>query len=513
MAMIHAENADCIAWLTEQLLAAGHTAPQFHASSRPMLVEREATHRAIALVGAGRRADPDRARFRARGGRADPLGAGRGPAHLRRDLPAVPVPHRRAPRGATASRARSASAARRRATRRTRQVIWDGARERACSRCSPRTTRRSATTIPTASRVAAARCAVQPGSRTASRASKRACRCCSPKASLAGRIDIKRFVALTATNVAKIYGLYPRKGTIAIGADADLVIWNDERRAQARPTRCSTTTSTTRPTKGIELCAWPEITISRGEVVWSRPDVKARKGAAGSCAARGRRRRSRGCADEAPRHQPEHLGQRFAADRRRGAARRLAGDRDHDADGAVRRGVHRDALRGADRRVRGGEPRRRACRRARCGGHRRVRRPRRPRHPRGRSTSRSSGSPKRRWRAPACSATASRSSRSRSGSPRGTGSRWSSNGLDRAAREHPLARTARSRTSARVQADHRPRLKALCDVRGRGRRRRRDHPRRRAARRPGARDARRDRGAGGRRRFERRAPGGDARRA
>ena len=49
MTMIHAENTDCIAWLTEQLLAAGHTAPKFHATSRPMLVEREATHRAIAL--------------------------------------------------------------------------------------------------------------------------------------------------------------------------------------------------------------------------------------------------------------------------------------------------------------------------------------------------------------------------------------------------------------------------------------------------------------------------------
>ena len=50
MTMIHAENTDCIAWLTEQLLAAGHTAPRFHATSRPMLIEREATHRAIALA-------------------------------------------------------------------------------------------------------------------------------------------------------------------------------------------------------------------------------------------------------------------------------------------------------------------------------------------------------------------------------------------------------------------------------------------------------------------------------
>ena len=50
LTMIHAENADCIAWLTDQLVEAGLTAPRFHAASRPMLVEREATHRAIALA-------------------------------------------------------------------------------------------------------------------------------------------------------------------------------------------------------------------------------------------------------------------------------------------------------------------------------------------------------------------------------------------------------------------------------------------------------------------------------
>ncbi|MDB5856618.1 MAG: D-hydantoinase, partial [Ramlibacter sp.] len=49
MAMVHAENADCIEWLTKRLEASGRTAPRYHAHSRPMLVEREATHRAIAL--------------------------------------------------------------------------------------------------------------------------------------------------------------------------------------------------------------------------------------------------------------------------------------------------------------------------------------------------------------------------------------------------------------------------------------------------------------------------------
>ena len=50
LVMVHAENADCIDWLTKRLQATGKTAPRFHGHARPMLVEREATHRAIALA-------------------------------------------------------------------------------------------------------------------------------------------------------------------------------------------------------------------------------------------------------------------------------------------------------------------------------------------------------------------------------------------------------------------------------------------------------------------------------
>jgi dihydropyrimidinase len=41
-----------------------------------------------------------------------------------------------------------------------------------------------------------------------------------------GRISANRWVELCATNPARIFGLYPRKGTIAIGSDADLVLWD-----------------------------------------------------------------------------------------------------------------------------------------------------------------------------------------------------------------------------------------------------------------------------------------------
>jgi hypothetical protein len=98
---------------------------------------------------------------------------------------------------------------------------------------------------------------------------RRGCRCSIPKACCGGRITLQKFVELTATNPAKAYGLHPRKGTIAVGSDADLVIW-DERDGPSRNARC-TTPSTTRPTRHA-LQAWPGLTLSRGEVVWDGRD-------------------------------------------------------------------------------------------------------------------------------------------------------------------------------------------------------------------------------------------------
>lgn len=81
-----------------------------------------------------------------------------------------------------------------------------------------------------------------------------------------GRLNLERFVAVTSTNPAKLFGLYPRKGTIAVGSDADLVVWNeDETRiidGSKMHSRCDYS-----PYDGFEATGWPKWTLSRGDVV------------------------------------------------------------------------------------------------------------------------------------------------------------------------------------------------------------------------------------------------------
>ena len=84
---------------------------------------------------------------------------------------------------------------------------------------------------------------------------------------LKGRIDLNQFVRLTATNTAKLYGLYPRKGTIAIGSDADLVIWNEDEPVTVTNAMLHHACDYT-PYEGMQLSAWPALTLCRGKPVF-----------------------------------------------------------------------------------------------------------------------------------------------------------------------------------------------------------------------------------------------------
>jgi dihydropyrimidinase len=81
-----------------------------------------------------------------------------------------------------------------------------------------------------------------------------------------GRFSVNRFVELVSTTPAKLFGLYPRKGTIAVGSDADLVIFD--------PNRKHTISAKTHHMRvdysmfeGIQVTGMPDVVLSRGRVV------------------------------------------------------------------------------------------------------------------------------------------------------------------------------------------------------------------------------------------------------
>src|SRR3954468_21401124 len=92
-----------------------------------------------------------------------------------------------------------------------------------------------------------------------------------------GRISLNRMVELLSTNPAKLFGLYPRKGTIAVGSDADLVVFDPEKR--------HTISATTHHSKadynlyeGTEVTGSPELVLLRGNVLVDGDELVAQPG-------------------------------------------------------------------------------------------------------------------------------------------------------------------------------------------------------------------------------------------
>jgi dihydropyrimidinase len=93
-----------------------------------------------------------------------------------------------------------------------------------------------------------------------------------------GRLTPSEFVAVTSTNAAKLFNIYPRKGLIAEGADADLVLWD--------PQGSKTLSAKTQHSKGDfnifegrTVRGIASHTISRGKLVYANGDLRAEPGA------------------------------------------------------------------------------------------------------------------------------------------------------------------------------------------------------------------------------------------
>ncbi len=273
---VHCENYDAINWRTESLLAAGLTAPKYHAWSRPPVVEREATHRAIALaefvdqpiqifhVSCAEAAE-EIARAQARGVK---VWGETCPQYVTLTAADMDRPGFEGARFMCSPAPRDAEEHAR---------IWDMIRRGVLDVVSSdhcafsfagnavkAKNGRDAVfrDIPNGIPGLAARLPILFSEGVAK-----------------GRITLDDFVRLTATNPARLMGLAPRKGSIAVGADADLVLWDPKARRTLTNALMQHATDYT-PYEGMEVTGWPMTTIRRGEVVMRDGVVQAREGSA-----------------------------------------------------------------------------------------------------------------------------------------------------------------------------------------------------------------------------------------
>jgi dihydropyrimidinase len=91
------------------------------------------------------------------------------------------------------------------------------------------------------------------------------------------RMTLNEFVTFTTTTPAKLYGLYPKKGVIAVGSDADLAIWDPDRLVTITNDMLHHAVDHT-PYEGMQVKGWPVVTVSRGEVVYADGVVASEAG-------------------------------------------------------------------------------------------------------------------------------------------------------------------------------------------------------------------------------------------
>jgi dihydropyrimidinase len=93
-----------------------------------------------------------------------------------------------------------------------------------------------------------------------------------------GKISLNRFVELTSTSPAKIFGLFPRKGTIAPGSDADIVVFNPDQKTTLSAKTLHMKVDYN-PYEGREVIGVSETVISRGRIVIEKGKFVGRPGA------------------------------------------------------------------------------------------------------------------------------------------------------------------------------------------------------------------------------------------
>ena len=260
LTMVHAENAGIIAWTTERLLAAGHAAPRYHAVSHPAAAEAEAINRAIALarfvdapllivhVSTPEGADLV-ARARLEGAK---IFGETCPQYLFLDRSDLDRPGMEGAKFVCSPPLRDAA---------TQEALW---RHLQAGTFSVFSSDHAPYRHDGTGKLAAGDGA--PFTRIANGMPGIAMRLplLFSEGVRRGRITLQQFVALGSTNAAKLYGMHPAKGTIAVGSDADVAIWDPDETRTVRVEDQHDAMDYT-PFEGREVTGWPVAVLSRGE--------------------------------------------------------------------------------------------------------------------------------------------------------------------------------------------------------------------------------------------------------
>jgi dihydropyrimidinase len=273
LVQIHAENYDAIRFLTDKLERAGQTAPYFHGKSRPIAVEREATHRAISLAElidvpivivhvSNREAMEEIRRAQMRGLKIHGETCPQYLVLTEEDMQGLnmegakyvcsPPPRDRA----------------------SQEACWEGLQQGVFSLFS-------SDHCPFRYDDEAGK--LSPKGRTSFRWVPNGIPGVETRLPILfsegvtkGRITLNQFVAFSATNHAKTYGL-KNKGSIAIGYDADIALWDPAKTAKLSQAGLHHGADYT-PYEGLEITGWPVATMLRGRFVVRDGKLTGEKG-------------------------------------------------------------------------------------------------------------------------------------------------------------------------------------------------------------------------------------------
>lgn len=271
LTMVHAENHDMLGWMSSKLADGGHTAPRYHAPARPGLAEEEAINRAISLA---RLADaPLMIVHVSTPGGAETVARARAegayvfgetcPQYLFLTRDDLDRPGLEGAKYICSPPLRDTA---------TQEVLW---RHVARGTFSVVSSDHAPYRFDDTGKFARGRDVDFRKFANGMPGIEMRLPMLFSEGVRKGRISLNQFVALSSTNAARMYGMLPRKGTLAIGADADIAIWDPNETRIAGEMHDAMDYN---PFEGMEVTGWPVTVLSRGRRVVDHGELLANPG-------------------------------------------------------------------------------------------------------------------------------------------------------------------------------------------------------------------------------------------